>query len=96
MSNTNKNGSNKAAVLDRIENLRIALQSEPPNAANQPALAQLDRLQRAIVQFHAEGLRFAAFTLLHLLDSRRASLSQPVQQATHDLKSALEMAGYPH
>lgn len=96
MSYTNKNDSNKAALLARVEKLRIALQNEPPDAANQQAIEQLDRLQHAISQFHAEGLRFAAFTLLRLIDSRRGSASQPVQQATHDLKSALEMTGYPH
>jgi hypothetical protein len=96
MSKTNKNDSNKAAVLARVEKLRIALQAEPPAAAKQQAIEQLDRLQRAISQFHAEGLRFAVFTLLRLINPRRGSASQPVQQATHDLKSALEMAGYPH
>jgi hypothetical protein len=97
MSNTitNKNDSNKASVLAELEKLRAALKSGPPGPLMSQALEQCDRLQLAISQFHSEGLRFAAFTLLHLME-REATLGEPVQQATRDLKSALELAGYPH
>jgi hypothetical protein len=98
MSNTitNKNDSNKASVLAQLDKLRAALKSEPPGAAITQALEQCDRLQLAISQFHAEGLRFAAFTLLRLMQRPEANLGEAVQRATRDLKSALETAGFPH
>jgi hypothetical protein len=60
------------------------------------ALDQCDRLQLAISQFHAEGLRFAAFTLLRMTLSPATPLSAPVQTAAQDLKAALVAAGFPH
>ena len=64
MTITNKNDANKAAVLERLSAVRSALKNEPPNPSAARALEQCDRLELAITQFHAEGLRFAAFTLL--------------------------------
>lgn len=96
MTITNKNDANKAAVLERLSVVRSALKKEPPNAAVSRALEQCDRLEVAIRQFHAEGLRFAAFTLLRMVSTQRTVFTEPVHVATQNLKSALETAGYPH
>jgi hypothetical protein len=93
---TNKNDANKAAVLGALDTLRTALKNEPANPAVTRALDQCGRLELAISQFHAEGLRFAAFTLLRMVQSSGTSLTEAVHSATHDLKSALEAAGYSH
>ena len=93
---TNKNDANKAAVLDALAHVREALAAEPANPLVPRTLEQCDRLELAIQQFHAEGLRFAAFTLLRLVTHNRTSFTEPVHTATHGLKTALESAGYPH
>ena len=96
MTITNKNDANKAAVLERLSAVRAALKNEPQNPSVARALEQCDRLQLAIEQFHAEGLRFAAFTLLKLVFGQGTGFTGPVHIATQNLKSALETAGYPH
>jgi hypothetical protein len=92
----NKNDANKATVLAQLQRVRAAIERErdkPPAAA---ALAQCDRLELAISQFHAEGLRFAAFTLFRTVQSSGTVFTEDVHSATRDLKNALEVAGYPH
>jgi hypothetical protein len=96
MTITNKNDANKPAVLEKLNAVRTALTNEPQNPAVARALDQCDRLELAINQFHAEGLRFAAFTLLRMVFSQGTVFTEPVHIATQDLKSALETAGYPH
>ena len=96
MTITNKNDANKAAVLERLSALRLALQSEPQTPSVASAMEQCDRLERAITQFHAEGLRFAAFTLLRMVFAQGTAFTDAVHQATQSLKSALETSGYPH
>ena len=49
-----------------------------------------------INQFHAEGLRFAAFTLLRMVFGPGTGFTEPVHIATQNLKNALDAAGYPH
>ena len=93
---TNKNDANKAAVLERLSAVRSALKNEPATPSRDRALEQCDRLELAITQFHAEGLRFAAFTLLRMVFGQGTLFTAPVQIATQNLKSALETAGYPH
>ena len=93
---TNKNDANKAAVLDTLTAVRSALQNEPQTPTTARALEQCDRLELAITQFHAEGLRFAAFTLFRTVFTQGTVFTEPVQIATQSLKSALEAAGYPH
>jgi len=93
---TNKNDANKAAVLGALEALRSALKKEPDSPAVARALDQCGRLELAISQFHAEGLRFAAFTLLRMVQSSGTAFSETVHSATHTVKKALETAGYPH
>ena len=96
MEHTDRSDSSKAAVLARLDAVRAALKNEPAGPLAAQALAQCDRLQMAISQFHAEGLRFAAFTLLRLTQPPGTSFGEPVRKAAHDLRSALDLAGYPH
>jgi hypothetical protein len=91
----NKNDANKAAVLGALNALRMALNAEPETPVVTRALDQCDRLEHAISQFHAEGLRFAAFTLLRMVQTSTV-LTEAVHSATRTLKSALETAGYSH
>lgn len=96
MTITNKNDATKAAVLEEVSAVRSALTTEPPSPAVTRALEQCDRLELAINQFHAEGLRFAAFTLLRMVFGQGTAFAAPVHIATQRLKRALEAAGYPH
>jgi hypothetical protein len=96
MQNTNKNEANKASVLEKVEALRSALRAEAPSPHATQALDQCDRLQLAISQFHAEGLRFAAFTLLRMTQSAAIPFGPAVQTAAQNLKMALDAAGFPH
>ncbi len=93
---TNKNDANKVHVLAALDTVRGALKNEPDSPSVTAALAQCDRLELSICQFHAEGLRFAAFTLLRMVQSSGTALTAPVHSATRSLKTALESAGYPH
>ena len=96
MEKANKNDSNKAQVLEKLEDVRAALKNEPSGGSVEQALDQCDRLQLAISQFHAEGLRFAAFTLLRMTLPPKTTLGPSVQSAAEHLKGALDAAGYPH
>jgi hypothetical protein len=93
---TNKNGANPASVVAALQDLRRALNVGPASAAADAALAQCDRLETAISQFHAAGLRFAAFTLIRIVQNNRTAFVGPVQNATLVLEAALGAAGYPH
>jgi len=93
---SNKNDANKAAVLAALDTVRSTLKNEPRAPEVARALEQCDRLELAINQFHAEGLRFAAYTLLHMVLTRGTAFTEPVHVATRDLKAALDAAGYPH
>jgi hypothetical protein len=96
MTITNKNDANKAAVLERLRAVREELKREPETPLRARALDQCDRLELAITQFHAEGLRFAAFTLFRMVFSQGTVLTERVHVATQNLKHALDDAGYPH
>ena len=96
MTITNKNDANKAAVLGAIDRVRTALQNVPQNAEVARALDQCTRLDLAINQFHAEGIRFAAYTLLRLVLSHGTGFTESVHVATRELKTTLETAGFPH
>jgi hypothetical protein len=96
MTITNKNDANKAAVLERLRAVREELKREPETPLRARALDQCDRLELAITQFHAEGLRFAAFTLFRMVFSQGTVLTERVHVATQYLKHALDDAGYPH
>jgi len=96
MTIANKNDANKEAVLAALALVRQALENSPETAEVARALDQCARLELAIRQFHAEGLRFAAFTLLHLTLPPSTTFGPAVQTAARGLKGALVAAGFPH
>jgi hypothetical protein len=81
-------------VLARIDVLCRALEHEPPSPVIVQALHQCDRLRQAVLQSHAEGLRFAAFTLTRLMQQTGANLQGATQNAARALKAGLDEAGY--
>ena len=93
---SNKNDANKADVLAALTAVRSALKNEPDSPTATRALVQCERLELSITQFHAEGLRFAAFTLFRMVQSSGTAFTEPVHSATRQLKTALDTAGYPH
>ncbi len=62
----------KQVVISRIRELREALAIEPISDRITNARHQCDRLEHGISLAHPEGIRFAAHTLLRLLDSSLA------------------------
>ena len=96
MTIANKNDANKEDVLAALASVRQALENGPETAEVARALDQCGRLEVAIRQFHAEGIRFAAFTLLRMVLSHGTAFTEPVQMATRGLKEAIEVAGFPH
>ena len=89
MENTDK--ATLIALLDRV---RQELEAEPAAPLITQALHQCERLRQALVQFHAEGLRFAAFTLTRLMQQPGANLRESTRTAGQQLKEALDAAGY--
>ena len=96
MTITNKNDANKAAVLERLSAVRSALKNEPESPARRARWSNATVWSSRFTQFHAEGLRFAAFTLFRMVFGQGTVFTEPVHIATQNLKSALEAAGYPH
>jgi len=94
MSDTSREAQ-KQAVIDRIRELREALSREPISDTVTKARHQSDRLEQGLALAHPEGIRFAAHTLLKLLDKAH-SPSDAVAQARDRLKSALAEGGFPH
>jgi hypothetical protein len=88
--------TNKAALVALLDALRAQLETETPTPVVSQALHQCERLRQAILQFHAEGLRFAAFTLSRLMQQPGAKLRDPTQAAGRQLQEALDAAGYTH
>jgi len=84
----------KTVLITLLDTLRRELESEPATPLVTQALHQCDRLRQAIVQFHAEGLRFAAFTLSRLMQQPGANLGDGTRTAGRQLKEALDAAGY--
>ena len=86
----------KQTLLNRLNELREALSHEPLSGTVTKARHHCDRLEQALSLAHAEGLRFAAFTLLKLFDPASAPHSEAILQARERLKAALEAGGFPH
>jgi hypothetical protein len=86
----------KAALISLLDKVRAELESEPGTPVTSQALHQCERLRQAILQFHAEGLRFAAFTLTRLMQQPGANLRESTQAAGRELSRALDAAGYTH
>jgi hypothetical protein len=86
----------KEIVLVRIRELREALEREPLTDRVMKARHQCDRLEHGVSQAHQEGIRFAAHTLLHLLDSGLAPPGSALAHSRDQLRAALEGGRFPH
>jgi hypothetical protein len=86
----------KQSLLAKLDTLRQALEQEPATPGVTQALHQCERLHQAILQWHAEGLRFAAFTLNRLMQQPGANVRESTLAAAQELKRALDASGYQH
>lgn len=84
------------AVLKALEAFTTELSSEPPSDFTARLDHQSERLTQAIRLSHAEGIRFAAFTLIRMLDKAGPELRQDTRAALQRVKDAIEASGLPH
>jgi len=89
-------GSGHEDVLKALEGFNAALRSEPPSELTARLSHQSERLNQAITRYHAEGIRFAAFTLIRMLDKAGPELRQDTHAALQRLRDAIEASGLPH
>lgn len=85
------------AVLDTLASLRDALRTSRTADAER-ALYHCDRLEQAVQHWHAEAIRFAAYTINHIVSSQRAQFGEAgpaIQQRVQDLRASLAAAGHP-
>ena len=87
-------GMDKQSLIARLDTLRSALQEEPASPLVTQALHQCERLHQAILQSHAEGLRFASFTLNRLMQQQGANLRESTTRLARDFKEGLDAAGF--
>jgi hypothetical protein len=88
--------TDKTTLIALLDKVRSELEAEKTAPVAGQALHQCERLRQAILQFHAEGLRFASFTLVRLLQQPGANLRETTVAAGRELKEALDAAGYTH
>jgi hypothetical protein len=60
------------------------------------ALYQCDRLEQAVQHWHAEAIRFAAYTINHLAGRPESAMGDIVRQRVADLRAALADAGHTY
>jgi hypothetical protein len=83
----------KQALIARVQTLRSSLEQEPVSPVVSQALQQCERLEQAILQSHAEGLRFASFTLNRLMQQPGTNLGESSRSAARALQEGLGGAG---
>ncbi|HEY7444412.1 MAG TPA: hypothetical protein VH701_18415 [Vicinamibacterales bacterium] len=86
----------KGLVLARIRELRDALAHEPISDRVTKARHQCDRLEHGLSLAHPEGIRFAAHTLLKLLDPSLAPPGSALAASREHLVAALDVGNFPH
>ena len=86
--------TDKQALVARLETLHDLLQHEPASPLVAQAMHQCERLQQALLQSHAEGLRFASFTLTRLMQQPGTNLGDATKKAARELKEGLDAAGF--
>ena len=86
--------TDKQALVARLETLHDLLQHEPVSPLVSQALHQCERLQHALLRSHAEGLRFASFTLNRLMQQPGTNLGDATKKAARELKEGLDAAGF--
>jgi hypothetical protein len=86
----------KQTVLARLRELRETLAVEPISDRVTNARHQCDRLEHGLTLAHPEGIRFAAHTLLKLLDPSLAPPGSRLARNREQLLQALEGGRFPH
>ena len=86
----------KQVVFARLRELRDALAHEPISDRVTKARHQCDRLEHGLSLAHPEGIRFAAHTLLRLLDSSLAPPGSTLAASREHLVAALDAGNFPH
>lgn len=80
-------------VFDRLADLREALRAAPSPDAER-ALYHCDRLEQALTHWHAEAIRFAAYTINHIITAPDSGTGEAVRQRVGELRAALADAGH--
>jgi hypothetical protein len=83
-------------VLTSLAALRDTLRAAHTNDAER-ALYHCERLEQAVQHWHAEAIRFAAYTINHIVQSPQAEFGaagDAIRQRVADLRKALETAGH--
>lgn len=80
-------------VFERLTELREALRADPAPAAER-ALYHCDRLEQALQHWHAEAIRFAAYTINHLVSGPENGMGEAAGQRVAALRAALADAGH--
>jgi hypothetical protein len=83
-------------VFDRLAALRDALRAVETADAER-ALYQCDRLEQAVRHWHAEAIRFAAYTINHIVETRGEQFggaTDGIRQRIQELRGALADAGH--
>lgn len=86
----------KQLVFSRLRELRDTLAVEPISDHVTKARHQCDRLEHGLTLAHPEGIRFAAHTLLKLLDSSVAPPGSALAERRDQLQAALDAGRFPH
>ena len=89
-------GLGRDAVLKQLETLGEVLTQEPPTDFTAKVHHHCERLDQAIRLSHAEGIRFAAFTLMRMSEKAGPELRSDTRAALQQLKSAIEASALPH
>ncbi len=84
----------KDSLLSRVAAVREALDAAPSGDAVDRARYQTERLVAAIRSSHGEGIRFAAYTINHLLTTRSKEFPSSIAPVFAELKHALESSGH--
>jgi hypothetical protein len=79
---------------ERLEALTTLLTAQPDQAAMGPLLQIARELERAIIAFHLEGIRFRMFTLGKQLQRPELNLPAEARTIFDDLRHSLEAAGF--
>jgi hypothetical protein len=84
------------AVFDSLAALRDALRVNPTPDAER-ALYHCDRLEQALQHWHAEAIRFAAYTINHIVSGHSAQFGgggDAIHQRVQDLRASLAAEGH--
>lgn len=80
-------------IFDRLADLRGALRAAPSPGAER-ALYHCDRLEQALTHWHAEAIRFAAYTINHIVTGPESGMGEAVSRRVAELRAALADAGH--